>query len=177
MKIYRWPAYIFDHIIDRAADFGDFLCGAVMLLVVGAVIARYGLHMSQAWVIEVTEYCLLYITFLGVAWVLKVDKHVKMDVLVSQMAPRTRAVIDIIISTICAMITGLLIWFGIDTIRMSIERGLSYTAGMRPPMIIFLWVILFGFSTLFIQFARRIYRLVNTLKTGGAAATDVQREK
>jgi len=55
-----------------------------------SVVIRYFTPFSVAWVTEVLEYCLFFMTFLGCVWVLKEDGHVKIDLIVSHLAPTTR---------------------------------------------------------------------------------------
>ena len=44
---------------------------AMMLVVCAEVLLRYGFNSPISWVVEISEYALLWITFLGAAWVLR----------------------------------------------------------------------------------------------------------
>ena len=51
----------------------------VMLATSTDVTMRYFLNRPIVWLMEVSEAILVYITFLGCAWVLKRDAHVRID--------------------------------------------------------------------------------------------------
>lgn len=165
MKIQKWAASVFDGILNCGGILAGILCGLVMLLIVGIVIARYGLHMGQAWAIEVSQYSLFFITFLGTAWVLRKERHVKMDVLVMRFTPRTQAMIGIIISSMCVIMMGIVTCYSIEAIKLAFERGYVFGHGLKPPMGALLWAIPFGTLTLLIQFARRTYGFLKMWRT------------
>ena len=71
-------SHAFDWIIGFLAFLAATLIILVMLLVGMEIVLRYG-GSPMAWAFEVTEYCLLFITFLGTAWVLRNERHVTMD--------------------------------------------------------------------------------------------------
>ena len=63
----------FDHILRILVAIACVILSLVMLSVCLEVFLRYFLNRPQVWVIELSEYALLYITFLSAAWVLKSD--------------------------------------------------------------------------------------------------------
>ena len=79
----------------------DFVCklfaavAGVLLIVVtvliGYVILARMIHISSpAWVTQFTEYALLWITFLGTAWVLGRNRHIAIDLVTSQLGQRKK---------------------------------------------------------------------------------------
>ena len=67
----------------------------VMLIVAAEAISRYFFASPLSWVFEVTEYLLLYIPFLGMAWLVRrTEGHVRIDVLVMALGPEKRALIN-----------------------------------------------------------------------------------
>ncbi len=103
---------VFDFAIDKMARLADVILMFLMLSVCADVILRYFFNRPQAWVAEISEYLLLYITFLGAAWVLKNEGHVIVDVLVAQVSPKARAVLGVISSVIGAFVLSCrsLVW-------------------------------------------------------------------
>ena len=51
---------------------------------------RYFFNRPLIWVVELTEYGLLYVTFLGAAWLLRQGGHVQVDILINFMGERWR---------------------------------------------------------------------------------------
>lgn len=91
------------------------------------VVVRYFLLGSATWVIESVTYALLFITFLASAWVLKRDKHAKMDMVVNMLKPGGQVLLNTvtyILATILwlviAVYSGYLTWTLIqDGVRLS----------------------------------------------------------
>ena len=65
MNITRTIAGFFDRLVSLFWALAVILIALNMLMVCTLVFMRYVLKNAPAWVIEVTEYSLLYITFLG----------------------------------------------------------------------------------------------------------------
>ncbi len=91
--------YLFDRIVDYLAGAGAILVGATMLMVSIEVVMRF-LHHPQIWVIEICEYSLVWVTFLGATWILRSERHVQVDILLGFLSPRARALLGIVSSLI-----------------------------------------------------------------------------
>jgi C4-dicarboxylate transporter DctQ subunit len=76
----------FDTIFDRMIRILFHVASGLSLVIVFGtateILMRYFLNRPQIWAVEVTEYTMLYITFLGSAWLLREEGHVKMDILI-----------------------------------------------------------------------------------------------
>ena len=66
----------FDWLLKLLANAGMVLLFLMMLSVCWEVFSRYYLGRGTAWVIEFSEYSILFMTFLGTAWLLRKDGHV-----------------------------------------------------------------------------------------------------
>ena len=103
------------HMMDRIEDAMSF--GAVLLLV-GITLAvclevfmRYALNDPLVWVVELSEYSLLYICFLGAAWALREGNHVRVDIFLSAFSQRWRRRFGVVSSILGLCISlVLLIW-------------------------------------------------------------------
>ena len=103
---------IFDYIIGSLTYLAAAILIFIMLAVVWDVIARAVASQPLKWVLEFSEYNLLYITFLGTAWLLRRDGHVSMDILLVYLKPRASALIGFVTSILIAMICFILFWYG-----------------------------------------------------------------
>ena len=75
---------------------GLFMGGFILLidfLVVYETVARYGFNRPPIWVLEVTSYLLLYIVFLGAAYTLQEDGHVRVEFVAACFPPKAQRVI------------------------------------------------------------------------------------
>jgi len=70
----------------------------MMLAISYSVMMRYLFNRPIAWIVEISSYLMLYITFLGTAWLLRRDGHVEIDLFTMMMKPRTKAKLKAILS-------------------------------------------------------------------------------
>ena len=151
----RGAGRIFDHILTVLFAFSGVLLAFATCSVALGILSRYFFARPIAWVTEISEYILLFITFLVAAWVLKHDEHVKMDIILNLFPPSTQSVINFITSIISAFICLVITLFGARvTWILYKSKAFTYTI-LELPKFIFTSVILIGGFLLFIQFLRR----------------------
>jgi TRAP-type C4-dicarboxylate transport system permease small subunit len=102
----------FDRVVDFLAGTGAVLVIGIMAIVCFEVVVRYVLQRPQLWVAEVSEYILVWITFLGAVWILREEGHVKVDILVGQLGPRAQTYLGIFASIIGIFSSLVLLLFG-----------------------------------------------------------------
>ena len=156
---------IFDIVLDAGAALSGALLVAVMLLTSVKVFFRYGLREGLLGVDQISGTLLLYIAFLGAAWVLRREEHVTIDLLVTQLGPRTRRWLTFANSVIGALICLVVAYYGTVEAVTSWQRGILIPAEIEIPRVINLGVIPLGCFLLSLQFMRRARRAF----AGGAA--------
>jgi len=129
----------------------------MMLAIFADVTLRFFFNRPITWVFEGTEYSLLYITFLGAAWLLKRGGHVRIDVLLISLKPRPRAILNIITSILLAIICLFLFWYSAETTWDLHQRGVEYIQYHSIPKAALLAAIPVGSFLLFIQAIKRTY--------------------
>lgn len=142
-------------IIDAGAVLAASLVIAVMLATVVKVFFRYGLRQSLIGVDQISGTLLLYIAFLGAAWVLRRDEHVTIDLLLSYVGRRTRWLLVVASSLIGAAVCLVVAVFGTMEVIESIQLGVRIPAEIEMPRAVNLIVIPIGFLFLSLQFLRR----------------------
>ena len=157
MKFVSKLNIIFDRTINVTAFLAGILLIFMMLSVSVAVASRYLLGRPIGWVIETSEYILVYITFLVAAWVLRGEGHVKMDIVLNRLNPRTQSLINTITSAISIIVCFIFTWFGAKVSWHFYQVGYFTTTLLELPKFIFIAIIAVGFFLLFIQFVRRTY--------------------
>jgi TRAP-type C4-dicarboxylate transport system permease small subunit len=145
---------------DRALNFLAFLAAAmlafIMLSVTYEVIVRNFFNNPTSWVLEITEILLLYITFLPVAWLLRNERHVTMDFLLTRLKTGPRALLNVITSSICAIAFLVIAGFGLRVTWKYFLMGAYRGAILEIPDAYILIIIPIGSLFLFIQFLRRV---------------------
>ena len=72
-------------IIDICAAVAAFLICALVFLIVADIISRNFRLFPMPWSLDVAEYSLFFITFLGSPWVLREEGHIAVDILVARL--------------------------------------------------------------------------------------------
>ncbi len=91
---------------------GAVILAFLTLAVCWDVIARSVAGKPLVWLLEFTEYGLLFMTFLCTAWVLKNEGHVTSDLLLAALSPKNQAFLNTATSLLGAVICLFLFWFG-----------------------------------------------------------------
>ncbi len=87
---------------------------------------------SRLWVIEVSEYALLFITFLGAPYLLELNRHVVMDLLVDRLHGAQRQISQFLNSLIGLLVCLVLTYVGIGVVLDQLELGTREVTVMRP---------------------------------------------
>ena len=146
----------FDAIIEAMAYIAGVLIFVVTFLVSGSSVIRYLGFRPPIWVLQYTEYALLWFTFLGTAWLLRENGHIRIDTLLSRLSPKTQRKVNRINSVLGLVVCSVIFYFGtIHTIDL-IQRGIMEVKGVTVPLAPFFAIIPLGGLALLIQFFRRI---------------------
>jgi len=157
MKLVRKLVTIFDRTIDLVTILAGILLVFITLIIGVAIASRYFLNRPMGWVTEISEYSLLYITFLVAAWVLKKEGHVKMDIVLNRLNPGTESMTNVITSAISAIVCFILTWYGAKVTWELFQTGYFTPTLLELPKFIIIAIIFIGSFLLFIQFLRRTY--------------------
>lgn len=140
----------------------SFFAGVIMAFIMTSVglevIMRYFFNRPLIWVTEITECLLLYITFLGSAWLLREEGHVRVDIFINRLKPNTVAFLSTINSIIGVFISGTLTVYGTRVTWDYFQRGMYTPTAMELPLYAILLIIPIGSFMLLVQFLRRTGR-------------------
>lgn len=129
-----------------------------MIIVIYEIVTRYFFNRSEVWVTEITEYSLLYITFLGTTWLLKREGHIKLDLLLNRLSSRSQDFINILTSFAGLIICAALVWYGARGTWNQFQSGYYTPTLLEIPTAPITVIIPIGSFFLFIQFIRRTYQ-------------------
>jgi C4-dicarboxylate transporter, DctQ subunit len=155
---------ILDKIVVGCAFLSGIILALLTLLISIDVIMRYVFNNPVENVSEATEHALLFITFLGAAWVQKKGKHVSIDLLQIHLQGRMKITVDIVTSLLGAITCILLTWFGLQATLLAFQRGTVFATNWGLPRWPILSVIPFGSFLLFLQFTVQSILQMGALK-------------
>jgi len=136
-----------------------------MLLILYAVFMRYFLGNPPGWDIEVSEYILVYVTFLGTAWLLKREGHVSIDFVYTRLNARTRWVLDIVISVIGVIACLSVTYFSGASTLDYIQRNVPTVETLKIPRAVILAILPIGFYFLSMVFLGKTLEHIKGDKT------------
>jgi TRAP-type C4-dicarboxylate transport system permease small subunit len=146
-------------IFDRIIDFMAFLAG---VLIVGAVLIvclevcmRYFFRTPLIWTVEVCEYILFTLTFLGAPWLLKKGGHVNVDIVVEHLSKKAREYLNLVSCGVGIFICGVITWFSMTAAWDSYVSGVVVTKTLTIQKYYFLLLITLGYLFLLVEFARQ----------------------
>ena len=147
-------------IMDRILNLLAVIAGLLVLFIafsVGySILARFLGYQAPVWVVQFSEYALLWITFLAAAWVLKRGKHVSIDILTSRMGRRRKTSFDVVHSILGMLVCALLCFYGLSVTWGHFKTGVTDVQAVDVPKGLILVVIPLGFFLLLVQFLRNL---------------------
>ena len=127
------------------------LAGLILLFIAfsisyGITTRAFGLQ-SPVWTVQFNEYSLLWMTFLGIAWVLSRRKHVAIDIITGRLTPRAKRIQQtsytvswgIVLCGRCSASTAS------SWSMVSFQRGVTDVQAVDVPKSFIVFVIPFGF--------------------------------
>ena len=167
----------FDRLVGLAIDSLGAVSGAVVAFITLAistdVVLRALGQSTLGWTLEASEYGLLIVCFLGAPFVLRHGDHIRVDVLLRQVAPRRRGAM-LIFANLVALVTCLVLaWLGTQEALVAFRRGAMLFKDIVMPQWIVLSIMPVGMLLLAWEFARRIALRLKGTPVGGEGTEGV----
>ncbi len=146
---------LFDLILGAMVYAAAAILLAITVAVCWDVLARAFASRPLPGVLELTEYGLLYITFLCAPWVLRNEGHVTSDLVVSSLSLKKQGWLTAVTSLMGGAVCLILTWFGTVVSLDKLRMGSYQPTAMETPDFPIFVIIPIGSFFLFIQFVRR----------------------
>ena len=154
-----------------------FAWGAIALLIAITtavcleVVMRYAFNSPIFFVVEMSEYALLWITFLGTAWTLRNNGHVRVEIVLNFLSSKWRHRVGLVSSLFGIIVSLVLVIFGTSRTWDAYDRGLFHaTITEFPTWIVMIFIPLGSIPLLF----RFVQRFVGHWHQSEADADDLQ---
>ena len=164
MKVLRRIGIILDHINSGCAVVAAILFAFLTLASSFEVVMRYLLNRPTSWTYETSEYAVAFLAFLGAPWLLKLEGHVSLDVVVDRVNKKHRALFRFINSVAGAVMCLIVAYIGVGVTWDFFRRGVLQPTVLEPPKFVLLAVVPISFILLCLQFVRRAYASRKTWK-------------
>lgn len=145
---------------------------ALALLVCAIVILRYAFHLGWIALQEAVIYLHAAIFLLGIAYTLKHDAHVRVDIFYARLGPKGRTLVDVIGAVVLLLpAAALLLWssWGYVAVSWSIREH-SHEAGGLPGVFLLKALLPLAAGLVLLQGLANLLR--NLLRLAGAAEAE-----
>jgi C4-dicarboxylate transporter DctQ subunit len=147
-------------------SFASLMMAGLMVVVCIDMALRYFFSSPLIWGTEVTEILLLYITFLGAAWVLHEDAHVVIDVIINHVEEKKRKWLNVISYFLIGIVSVILIYYGFLTTYDHYTRGVFNPTILETPIALIIVIIPVGAIPLFLEVLLKGWSLLRPFGQG-----------
>lgn len=155
MRLLKSISTVFDRINLGFASISAALILILVAIICYAVFMRYLFHDPPGWDVEISEDMLLYITFLGTAWLLKQKGHISVDLVYDWLSPNNKRLINIIFTAICIIMCLIMTWYSAAATVDYIQRVAVDVKPLKLPKAVLSGIISLGFFLLTVEFIRQ----------------------
>lgn len=160
---------------DRGMQLACGLAGLVSACVIvfitvavgGEVLLRMAGLPAFGWTLELSEYGLIMVSFLGAPWVLRHQEHISVDIVIRRVRPVVARVMLTIADVISAIACLILARFAWQAMHESFIRGAILYNYFETPQWVILAILPLGALLLAIEFTLRIWRRLGNIKPDG----------
>ena len=155
---------------DRLIDFMAVLAGVLVVFITAAECYTIGMRFlftkTTIWVVQTNEYALLWIIFLGTAWLLREGGHITTDVVYVHLNEKTKQYLNVIMFVVGGLTCATLAFFGILYLCNCILRGVTDVRAVTIPKWIVFLIIPVGSILLTVQFFRMAWSRLIDIRRG-----------
>lgn len=154
------PGRFYHQLMNTCGALAALLFGGMALLVCADVVMRnLGLG-SIAWAVEATEYILMVATFVAAPWLLYLNDHIRVDVVLRALSAPMRRRLELATDLACCVICAVLAWQAIAVAQDTATQGsLVFKVLVFPEWWLNLPMV-FSCALLAVEFARRFINLL-----------------
>ena len=157
---------LFDKLLNGMAV----LAGVILVFIVGAVCytigMRYFFRQTTIWIMQTTEYALLWIVFLATTWLLREGGHITTDSIYAHLNEKTKAYLDATMFFIGGLACAVMLYFGITYMYECITCNVTDVRAVTVPKSAVFVIIPIGSLLLTIQFLRMAWNRLSAAREG-----------
>ncbi|MDP5293197.1 TRAP transporter small permease [Oceanimonas sp. CHS3-5] len=151
--------------LDRLTEKAEalLLAGAILIMAVNTianVFGRYVFSQSLYFTEELNEFLIVAITFVGLGYITRKGRHIRMSAIYDAMSPLARKATMIIIALCSAIIMFMLAWYAYGYVERLASRGRVTPALQIPLYLTYVWVVA-GFALAGLQYVLTIIKNLN----------------
>lgn len=154
--VFQISAKVIDSISHKVGVVAAFSALVMSLIITYEVFMRYVLRHPTVWVLDVSEYLVVSVVFLGAAWCLHEDGHVFVDLVTDRLTPQARLISRAISSFIAFIFCIILAWQSWLWWWPSYTYGWTSDTALKFPLVAPYLFVAVGFTVLTLQYALKV---------------------
>ena len=163
MKLF-WK--FFDKLIEVMAA----IAGGILVFIAAAVCYTIGMRFfftqTTIWIMQTTEYALLWIVFLATTWLLREGGHIITDIIHAHLNNKTKHYIDCIMFVVGGFACAIMVFFGILYMYECIVGRVTDVRAVTVPKSAVFIIIPIGSILLSMQFFRMAWSRFSDIRAG-----------
>lgn len=160
----------FWRLFDKLVNLMAALAGGILIFIAAAVCYTIGMRFlftkTTIWIMQTTEYALLWIVFLATTWLLREGGHITTDIIYVHLAEKAKRILDGIMCVIGGLTCAAMAFLGILYLSDCIAGGVTDVRAVTVPKWAVFIIIPIGSTFLTLQFFRMARNTLLDLKTG-----------
>lgn len=155
---------VLDWLFDICLAIVNVLMSLLIVIIILDVIMTYFFNAPLKWALEVSEYALAFIAFLGAGWLMREEGHLRFEMIIEKLPQKVRSVFEIFGSLVCLLVSLIIVWSGIEVVISLYEKGALFESVLQWPRWPLIAAIPVGFALLAIQLLRRSIQHIKNVK-------------
>lgn len=151
-------AIAYDALVDGCAAASCLIFVGMSVWVSYDVVLRYLFAAPTIWADDLSEYGLIWGTFLAAPWVLRNGGHVSVELLINYLPAESRRRLAVVVALLCAVICALFAWQTALTTIEFYQRNMMMAKVWRIPLWLPYLAIPVGSALLAVEFLVRASR-------------------
>ena len=135
------------------------------IVIVQEVLRRFVLNYSSAWGEEAARYAFIYLGWIGAAYAVRERAHIRFDILVGRVGPRTKSALYIFAELATIVFAIIALYWSMHTIRQLLQFG-GTTPVLRVNKVWFEAAVPIGFALIVLRSTQAIVRDWYDLRAG-----------
>ena len=112
-------------LLSKVVDWTVISMGAVMIALIFANVVLHAFGKDLAWVTELGEFMMVWVTFLGGVCAAQRGAHMSINEFLDKLPPARRRLADMAVQGICMVVLGILLVYGYRIVAASWENTLT----------------------------------------------------
>ena len=165
-RVYSFTKSALRCTVTGAAVASQWVLFVVALAIFYDVVLRYVFCRPTIWALEVSEYMLVFLAFIGTAEVQRQKAHIRMDYLYVKFPPGMRQYLDLLFLLLMALFSFLLLWTSLKMALTAYRYDFTSNSLLETPLFIPYSIVPVGMCLLLLQSIIDIVESLRALMKG-----------